>query len=91
MTQNTKYHILKVAYTALLYFSPVFLVLLDQLQAGHVDIRLLYGMTFPIAIDIIKRFITVGSIYQTATPVITTTIPVVEPVITETTVPSNIY
>ena len=52
---NAKYHALKVAYTALLYFSPVLGYIIEQAQAGHVDYRLVYWMAFPIAIDILKR------------------------------------
>ena len=43
---------------AVVFYTPILLVLLDQIQKGSVDYRVLYAMWLSLTIDLIRRFLT---------------------------------
>ena len=43
---------------AIIFYTPVILVLLDQIQKWNIDYRILYAMALSMTIDLIRRFLT---------------------------------
>ena len=43
---------------AIVFYTPVILVLLDQIQKWTIDYKILYAMAVWITIDLVRRFLT---------------------------------
>jgi len=43
---------------AIIFYTPVILVLLDQVQKWNFDYKILYAMWLSMTIDLIRRFLT---------------------------------
>ena len=43
---------------AFIFYTPVILVLLDQVQKGNFDYKILYAMGLSMTIDLVRRFLT---------------------------------
>ena len=47
----------KVIRTAMIIYSPVILLFLDQIQKWEFDIKILYALGVSVTIDVIRRFL----------------------------------
>ena len=47
----------KVVRTAMIIYSPVILLFLDQIQSWNFDIKILYALGVSVTIDVIRRFL----------------------------------
>jgi hypothetical protein len=43
--------------TAMIIYSPVILLFLDQIQSWNFDIKILYALGVSVTIDVIRRFL----------------------------------
>lgn len=43
---------------AVVFYTPILLVLLDQIQKNNIDYRVLYAMWLSLTIDLVRRFLT---------------------------------
>jgi hypothetical protein len=53
----SKEDIKKVMRTAMIIYSPVILLFLDQIQSWNFDIKILYALGVSVTIDVIRRFL----------------------------------
>lgn len=56
--QLDKESIKRLLQKVFIFYTPVILVLLDQIQKGNFDYKILYAMGLSMTIDLIRRFLT---------------------------------
>ena len=56
--QLDKDSIKRLLQKAIIFYTPVILVLLDQVQNWTIDYKILYAMWLSMTIDLIRRFLT---------------------------------
>ena len=56
--QLDKDSIKRLLQKAVVFYTPILLVLLDQIQKWNIDYRILYAMALSMTIDLIRRFLT---------------------------------
>ena len=56
MFSLNKNDVVKIIHNTFIVFGPVLLVMMTQIQAGQIDMNIIYALIFTTIIDIMKRF-----------------------------------